>query len=404
MRRRDFLTAAAGATLFPRLLKAAQPPRDIKITRIVGFDLTSRRPKLVGKNSRLDVHGDRSADRMVRIFTNAGIEGLGNCRAPSAGWSGREELAGLLGKNPLQWFDASKRSLGSPLGSRDMPLWDLLGKLLQKPVYELLGGHGPERVPVYDGSIYFADLLPQYAARWQDRFKEEIDMARQQGHHAVKVKIGRGARWMKRDEGDRRDVEVVQVIRRHAGDDLLIGVDANNGYDLAGAKRFLNDAGGLKLAFVDELFPEKVDECLELKRFIAERGWKTLLADGETESDLSAFKPFIQAKAIDVLQGDMNHFGIGGIMTEAAWAEPQGILVAPHNWGSLVGFYMQLHVARAITNFYRAERDPLASDLLIADGYKIAEGTCSVPDAPGFGLRIDEEESRVVKVIFDLKA
>jgi L-alanine-DL-glutamate epimerase-like enolase superfamily enzyme len=259
-------------------------------------------------------------------------------------------------------------------------------------------------VPVYDGSIYFADLLPQYADRWQDRFKEEIDMARQQGHRAVKVKIGRGARWMKRDEGERRDVEVVQVIRRHAGDDFLIGVDANNGYDLAGAKRFLNDAGGLNLAFVEELFPEKLDECLELKRFMAEHGWKTLLADGETESDLSAFKPFIQAKAIDVLQGDMNQFGIGGIMTEAAWAEPQGILVGPHNWGSLVGFYMQLHVGRAITNFYRAERDPLSTDLLIADGYKMADGTCSVPDAPGFGLKLDEEKFGDAKINFDLKA
>jgi len=396
MRRRDFLTGAAGTTLLPRLLEAGEPP-DIKITRIVGFDLSSRRPKLVGKNSQLDVHGDRSADRMVRVFTNAGIEGLGNCRL------GREELAGLLGKNPLQWFDASKRSLDGPLGSRDMPLWDLLGKILQKPVYELLGGRGPERVPVYDGSIYFADLLPQYADHWQERFKEEIDVSRQQGHRAVKVKVGRGARWMKRDEGDRRDVEVVQVIRRHAGDDLLIGVDANNGYDLAGAKRFLNNAGGLRLAFVEELFPEKLDECLELKRFMAGHGWKTLLADGETESELSALKPFIQAKAIDVLQGDMNHFGIGGIMTEAAWARPQATLVAPHNWGSLVGFYMQLHVGRAITNFYRAERDPLSTDLLIADGYKIADGTCSVPDSPGFGLKLDEEKFRDVKTSFDLR-
>jgi D-galactarolactone cycloisomerase len=398
MRRRDFLAAAAGATVLPRLLQADQPPPDIKITRIVGFELMSRRPKLVGKNSQLDVHGDRATDRMVRLFTNAGIEGLGNCRL------GRDELAGLLGKNPRQWFDASRRSIDSPLGSRDMPLWDLLGRVLQKPVYELLGGQGPKCVPVYDGSIYFADLLPQYADRWQDRFKEEIDLARQQGHRAVKVKIGRGAKWMDRAEGDRRDLEVLEVIRRHAGNDFLIGVDANNGYDLAGTKEFLGRAGELNLAFVEEMFPERVDECLELKRFMAQKGWKTLLADGETQGELSAFKPFIEAKAIDVLQGDMNHFGIGGIMTEASWAESQAVLVAPHNWGSLVGFYMQLHIGRAITNFYRAERDPLSTDLLVADGYKIENGTCSVPDAPGFGLRIDEEKFRDARIHLDVKA
>lgn len=398
MRRRDFMAAAAGTALLPRLLHAGQPPRDVRITRIVGFDLPSRRPKLVGKNSRLGVHGDQARDRMVRLFTNAGIEGLGNCRL------GQDELAKLLGKTPLEWFDASRPSIDDVTGAQDMPLWDLVGKLLGKPVYELLGGRGPRRVPVYDGSIYFADLLPQYADRWQDRFREEIDMARQQGHRAVKVKIGRGAKWMDRDEGDRRDVEVVRVIRRHAGDDFLIGVDANNGYDLGGAKRLLNEAGGLNLAFVEELFPEKVDECLELKRFLAAKGWKTLLADGETEGNLEAYKPLIEAKAVDVLQGDMNRFGIGGILTEASWAEPQGILVAPHNWGSLIGFYMQLHVGRAIGNFYRAERDPLSTELLIADGYKIEDGTCSVPDAPGFGLKLDEEKFRDVKVGFDIKA
>ncbi|MHC4179861.1 MAG: mandelate racemase/muconate lactonizing enzyme family protein, partial [Planctomycetota bacterium] len=383
------------------------PPRDIKITRIVGFDLPSRRPKLVGKNSRRGIHGDRARDRMVRVFTNAGIEGLGNCRL------GRDDLAKLLGKNPLRWFDSlrhralfpsSRRPMDSPLGTQNMPLWDLAGKALKKPVYELLGGRGPKRVPVYDGSIYFADLLPQYADRWKDRFRQEVDMARKQGHRAVKVKIGRGAKWMDRAEGDRRDVEVLQVIRRHAGDDLLIGVDANNGYDLPGTKRFLGSAGELNLAFVEEMFPEKIDECLELKRFMAGRGWKTLLADGETQGDLNVFKPFIQAKAIDVLQGDMNRFGIGGIITEASWAKPQGILVAPHNWGSLIGFYMQLHIGRAIANFYRAERDPLSTDLLIAEGYKIVDGTCSVPDAPGFGLKVDEEKFRDAKINFDLKA
>ena len=406
MRRRDFLRAAAGAIVLPRLLQAEELPRGVKITRIVGFDLTSRRPKLVGKNSRRGVHGDRARDRMVRVFTNAGIEGLGNCRL------GREKLAGLLGKNPLRWFDSlrhralfpsSRRPMDTPLGTQDMSLWDLVGKVLKKPVYELLGGRGLERVPVYDGSIYFADLLPQYADRWKDRFKQEIDVARKHGHRAVMVKIGGGAKWWDRAEGDRRDAEVVKVIRRHAGDDLLIGVDANNGYDLAGTKRFLDRAGELKLAFVEEPFPEKVDECLELKRFMAERGWKTLLAEGETVGDLQAYKPFIQAKAVDILQGDMNHFGIDGILTEASWARPQEILVAPHNWGSLVGFYMQLHVARAITNFYRAEHDPLSTDLLIAEGYKIAGGTCSVPDAPGFGLKVDEEKFRDAKINFDLK-
>jgi len=207
-----------------------------------------------------------------------------------------------------------------------------------------------------------------------------------------------------RDEGDARDVEVVKLIRKHAGKDVIVAVDANNGYDLAGAKRFLERVGGENLAFVEEMFPEVVDECLELKRFIKENGWATQLADGETQSELDAFKPFLKAKAIDIYQADMNRFGFEGILTEAAWAKEAGAVVAPHNWGSLVGYYMQLHVGRAVTNLYRAEHDPLSTEVLIAEGYERKDGSSSVPAVPGFGLSIDEKKfASDAKVHFDLK-
>ncbi|MEX0711607.1 MAG: mandelate racemase/muconate lactonizing enzyme family protein [Pirellulales bacterium] len=377
---------------------ADELPRDVKITRVVGFDLTSRRPKMVGRNSRLDVHGDRATDRMVRLYTNNGLEGLGNCRAS------RDELEKLLGTALAELYRGDERRMTGPLGAGTMPLWDLAGKLLSKPVYELLGGEGPERVPVYDGSIYFADLLPQYTSRPLERFKEEVDMGFDRGHRAFKVKIGRGAKWMPAEEGYDRDVAVLRTIRQHAGQDVLVGVDANNGYSPERTRRLLTDLADFNFAFVEEMFPEQVDDCLALKRFIAEHGWKTLLADGETQHTLEPFKPLIEARAVDVLQGDMNHFGIEGILTEASWGREQGILVAPHNWGSLIGYYMQLHVGRAISNFYRAENDPLDTDVLIAEGYAIEDGHSSVPAAPGFGLAIDESKfASGVRIHFDLK-
>jgi L-alanine-DL-glutamate epimerase-like enolase superfamily enzyme len=60
-------------------------------------------------------------------------------------------------------------------------------------------------------------------------------------------------------------------------------------------------------------------------------------------------------------------------------------------------------VGLALPNFYRAEHDPLSSDVLIAEGYDIADGVCRVPDAPGFGLAIDEQKFQNVTVNFDLK-
>jgi L-alanine-DL-glutamate epimerase-like enolase superfamily enzyme len=398
MNRRQFL-ATTGAVAASGLLTSAsmadEIPPDIRIKRIVGFDLTSRRPKMVGKNSRLDVHGDSATDAMVRIYTNSGLEGLGNCRRPEA------ELAPILGKRLIDLYDPSTTRV-TVLGNGTMPIWDLIGKALAKPAYELFGGEGAKRVPVYDGSIYFADLLPENAARPLDRFKQEIDMGLNAGHRAFKVKIGRGAKWMEAAEGYRRDIEVLKTIREHAGPEIVLGVDANNGYDLAGTQRLLDELPDFAFAFVEEMFPETIDDCLALKRFIHERGWKTLLADGETQSSLDVFKPFIEAQAIDVLQGDMNHFGFEGILTKAAWARPTGIQVAPHNWGSLVGFYMQLHVGRAIPNLYMAEHDPSTNDVLLADGYEIKDGSCSVPEVPGFGLKINDVEFQRAKIRFDI--
>jgi len=398
MRRREFLKAAVSTTLLPLWSWAKEIPSDIKIIRIVGFDLVSERSKLAGKNSRLGVHGRRANDRMIRLFTNMGLEGIGNCR------TGKKELAQLLGKNPFQFYTSANRKITGPMGTGTMPLWDLIGKVLKKPVYELLGGAGPKRVPVYDGSIYFNDLLPEYKDKPLDRFKEEIDMGTAIGHRAFKVKIGRGAKWMQPKEGYARDVEVLKTIRQHAGAKVLIGVDANNGYDPAKTKQLMEELPDFNFAFMEEMFPEHIETYLELKRFIRRHNWKTLIADGETQSKLDAYKPFIKARAIDIFQGDMNRFGFEGILTEADWCKPQGLQVAPHNWGSLVGYYMQLHVGRAITNFYRAEHDPLSNEVLIADGYKIQNGSASVPEAPGFGLEIDEDKfATKARVKFDLR-
>jgi L-alanine-DL-glutamate epimerase-like enolase superfamily enzyme len=160
----------------------------------------------------------------------------------------------------------------------------------------------------------------------------------------------------------------------------------------------------VNLVFVEELFNEEVALDLELKAFLREHKLKALIADGETQDTLDPFKPFIAARAIDIYQGDINQFGIEGIMTEATWAKAQDLQIAPHGWGSLVGFYMSLQVGRAITNYYSGENDPLDNDLLIADGYAIKDGTVGVPQAPGFGLKLDEAKFAArIKPRFDLK-
>ena len=102
MRRREFLTTLAASALLSRVLRAADLPPDLKVTRVIGFDVVSQRSKVAGKNSRLDVHGDKATDRMLRIETNMDVVGIGNCRADEA--AARK----LLGRNP---FDGQTKVL-----------------------------------------------------------------------------------------------------------------------------------------------------------------------------------------------------------------------------------------------------------------------------------------------------
>jgi D-galactarolactone cycloisomerase len=409
--RRDFLrlsAAALGTAALSRVALADVVPQDVKIVRIIAFDLPTKRVKYVGKNARLDDHGDHGHDRVVRLITNTGVEGFGVCHA------NEKTLQALLNQNPATIKPGA-------LGTQTAPLWDLRGQLTGKPVYELLIESTPQlseaklrisaddkrdkTIQVYDGSIYFSDLLDRYKNNWQDRFKEEVDDFLARGHRACKVKIGRGAKWMPRDEGDARDIEVLKIIRDHAGKEVAIAVDANNGYgDIARVTKLLDALPDYNFDWLEEMFPEEVEKDLALKAEIKKRNLKTLVADGETQPDVKPLIPMMDAGAIDLFQLDINGEGCEGLIEEAALAAPKGGRLAPHSWGTLLGFYAQLHVARAIPNFYSGEQDPLTSDAVIADGYKIQNGRCSVPNAPGFGLKLRPESLANIKPAFDLKA
>ena len=109
--------------------------------------------------------------------------------------------------------------------------------------------------------------------------------------------------------------------------------------------------------------------------------------------------------AAQVTLSPIRQFGMDGIMAVAELCRGKGVLVAPHNWGSLIGYYMQLHIGRAVGNFYRAEHDPVSTDVIAADGYAIEDGRAAVSEAAGFGLQIDEDKfASKAKIRFDLKA
>jgi D-galactarolactone cycloisomerase len=279
----------------------------------------------------------------------------------------------------------------SPLGRADHALFDLVGKALSVPAWKLLGGRGPARFPVYDGSFYFADLLPEHASKGADRLVEEVDDSLAAGHRAMKVKVGRGFKWMEREAGFRRDIEVMHALRKRVGPGVKLMVDANNGFDPDGAMRWL-DAVGDDLFFVEEMFPEQVESDLKLKDYLKKKGWSTRLADGESAGEVEHFGPYIAAGAMDVLQADVRAFGLTKLweLSRRAEARP-GVALAPHNWGSYLGIYMIAVLGRGLANVLIGEQDRSSSDLFDASAFALKDGLMSVPDTPGCGLALRED-------------
>lgn len=362
------------------------PGSGARIVRVSQYYLEFPRWKSVGRNARRDAQGLLARDSLFRIETDAGIDGFGPSRATDA------EARGLLGRDPLEFYDR-EGGMRSPLRHRDAPLWDLVGKLLQQPVWRLLGGNGPEWVPAYDSSFYFSDLEPAFSHRGVARLVEEVEYSLARGHRAFKLKVGRGFRWMEREAGLRRDIEVVRAVRRAIGSGLRLLVDANDGYDPATTRRFL-DAVGEELFLIEEPFAENVAQDLELKAWLRSRGLGVLLADGESVVDPARYRPYIEAGALDVLQGNIHAFGLQRLRDLSRATAPAGIGLAPNNWESFFGFYLELILGRAIPNLLLAEQDPCASDAVDVSGFDFREGRARAPDTPGCGWTVRLEPLR----------
>jgi L-alanine-DL-glutamate epimerase-like enolase superfamily enzyme len=294
------------------------------------------------------------------------------------------------------WEPGRGARAGSPIGRADHALFDLVGKALGVPSWSLIGSGGPALVPVYDGSIYFNDLLPEHAAQGVKRLLDEVDMGLERGHRAFKIKVGRGHKWMAPEDGFRRDVEVVLAIRAHVGPDVRLMADANNGLTPEVARRWLDAVADAKLFFIEEPFPETVADSRAFKDFLRHQGQGTLLADGESASAVEHFDPYLKALAFDVVQPDIRAFGLTLQWEQARRIETEapGVKLAPHNWGSILGLPMQLMLGRALGSFLMAEIDTATSDLFDLEPYRVRDGAVAVGSEPGNGLVVRDDVLR----------
>ncbi|MBI3680540.1 MAG: hypothetical protein HY235_09105 [Acidobacteria bacterium] len=383
---------------------AMRPPariRSLTLSKVQG-----RFHKFVAMNSYDRApKGHTYENTLVRIATHEGVEGVGvmGYAAPDAAFLSAAKS--LIGADPLSLYQTSEgRITGrAPAAAAtlrayrhlDGPLFDLVGKLSGTPCWKLIGAAVRDRVEVYDGTLYFSDIW--FKERGVRAVVEEAEEAARSGYLGMKLKLGRGWRWMDKDSGLARDIEVVKAVRKALGPKVKILVDANNGYrdDFERGWRLLSETRESNLYWMEELFPENVGEYTRLRDRMEKAGIKTLIADGESVRDPSEFAPYLKPRRlIDVLQMDIRTGGFLGNQEMGRMGEEAGAISVPHNWGSQVGLFMSLHLAKAVRSVAAAEDDRSTCDAIVAEGYAFKGGYYSVPDSPGLGIRVNEEVYR----------
>lgn len=394
--RRTFLGVSAAAAATARARAAPARISEVRLSTIEG-----NFHKFVAMNSQDDEpKGTTYTNTLVQIATDAGPEGIGVMSYPLPDRAYLAALEHLLGADPESVYEfrdgviagraAAYQELLTTYKHLDGALCDLIGKLRGVPCWQLFGESVRDRVEVYDGTLYFSDLW--YRERGVQAVVDEAREAVSSGYRGVKLKIGRGDKWMGREEGLRRDIEVIRAVRSAIGMERKVLVDANNGYSgLDETWQMLEATADQRVDWLEEPFPEDRVLYGELRRRMRSTGIATPIADGENLRSAADFGPYLEPeKLFDFLQLDIRTGGILDCREMAAMGQPHGAAAVPHNWGSQVGLLMSLHLARTQPNIAGAEDDRSTCPALVTNGYTFADGHYTVSDQPGLGVALNE--------------
>ncbi|WP_028238581.1 mandelate racemase/muconate lactonizing enzyme family protein [Stutzerimonas azotifigens] len=284
-----------------------------------------------------------------------------------------------LGNRGLHQLDMHPRGiLMQAISCLDNAMWDARGKLYQTPVYKLLGGVR-ERVPVISIGGYY----PKDGKDPLEAIAEEVDMVRAAGCMGIKMKVGRASL----DE----DLARVRAARKAGGEDFVVTVDANQGWDPLDAVKFCvaMEKVDLGVRWMEE--PVKWYDQTDGLRLLAS---KTSIPINVGQGEISgrACRDLIDKGAVNILNVDCT---LCGGVTEwqriADMARFMNVEMAHHEEPQVAVHLIAANPhALFVEIFANRVRDPLLWEL--PDGFpEIRNGYMTVPQEPGLGVRLRQE-------------
>jgi L-alanine-DL-glutamate epimerase-like enolase superfamily enzyme len=354
----------------------------------------------------------------LKIETDAGITGIGECvhggyQAIAIIHDLRERL---IGRDPFAIdaiFEELRRGLVfeggfagaliTALTGIEIALFDLKGKALGVPVYELLGGKFRDKIRVYVD----CEVTPGMNF---DEVKKVVDDVLERGFTALKIDLDIGAYGYMQSEvahfvKDRfnhtagewehdRMVTLAEMVKTAAGSTIDVACDVHTRLDVTSAIRLAKGLEQFHLMWLEEpVPPENVDAMREIKRATT-----TPICAGENLYLRQGFRELIEKQAVDIIMPDIPKCGgLSECRKIANLAEIYYIPFAPHNVASPVGTMASAHVCVTVPNFLVLEFHWLHRDYwstITNGGDIIKDGWITLSDQPGIGLDLDETVAR----------
>ena len=378
---KDHVSVAHAMDQYPELAKHKIAKADI-------ISLDFHWPRLVGRNGTKDVHGQYNKTTVLRVRTDQGAEGWG-----ISDQKAKESLSTLIGKKVVEIITPNQGlTKGLDTFHFDFAMFDLMGIILQKPVYQILGGHGPTSAPIYSGMIYIDELPYKEVKGGLEVIMQNCAWDYTQGYRQFKIKIGRGKKWYPPKEGMDMDIKVVKMVYGEYGSkgvDIL--VDSNNGYTLQDTMTFLEGIKGIPLYWVEEPFPEQMDEGKKLRAWMDKNGFEnTKYADGEWirphENDIAL--QMAREGVVNTYINDIHAYGLTNWMKVMPSLKSANADASPHAWGDRLKTNYTAHLSAALGNISTIEGVTCISEDIDYGNYPVKDGRISVSNEPGFGMKI----------------
>lgn len=282
--------------------------------------------------------------------------------------------------------------LMSAISGIEQALWDIKGKALGVPIYDLMGGPVRDKMRVY--AWIGGEAQKDAAAQAKERVKA--------GYTALKMNGTANLEWIDCPAKIEEAAGRVGAVREAVGAEIGIGIDFHGRVHKGMAKMLVKELEQFKPMFIEEpVLPENNEAIIEISRHTS-----TPIATGERMFGRAAFKALLESGGIDILQPDVSHCGgIWELRKIAAMAEAYDVAVAPHCPLGPITLASSLQVDFCTPNAFIQEQSlgihyNQGSDLLdyLADPavFEYEKGFVKRLTAPGLGIEINEEKVREV--------